>query len=340
MTMRFVLLLFLSTAAFAQWQPQQSHTSENLRGVGILDRNHIWASGAHGTYLVTKDGGKNWDVGKVPGAGDLDFRGVKAFQKDVFLLAAGPGDKSRIYHLRRGGKWELQFTNPEHDGFFDCMAFFDEQRGIVVGDPVGGKLRILRTDNGGKSWQFADPAKTPPAIDGEGSFAASNTCITTHGNQDAWFATGGTVARVFHSSDGGESWTVSDTPIVHGTASQGIFSIAFRDSLHGVVAGGDYKNPEQTGPHLATTDDGGKTWKLAEITPQKFFSAVAFVGGPHPGLIVVGSNTTAFSADGLKTWNYSLSEGFNTVEAKQGVIFAVGPNGKLGWFFDVARTRR
>ena len=281
---------------------------------------------------MSKDGGKTWNVGKVSGADTLDFRGVKAFKGEAFLLAAGPGDKSRIYHLRTGKSWELQFTNPEAKGFYDCMAFFDPRRGIVVGDPVNGKFQIVRTRDGGKTWQLADPQKMPPAVEGEGAFAASDSCIAVNGSQDVWFATGGTAARVFHSSDAGDTWTVADTPIIHGAASQGIFSIAFRDALHGAIAGGDYKNPEQAGANLAITDDGGKTWKLADAAPQKFFSAMAFVGGTTPETIVIGSTATGVSKDDLKTWASFTNDGFNALESKQGVTYAVGAGGKVAKF--------
>jgi hypothetical protein len=46
--------------------------------------------------------------------------------------------------------------------------------------------------------------------------------------------------------------------------------------MHGAVAGGDYKHPEQDGPNLAFTNDGGKTWTLSEITPQSYYSAVTY----------------------------------------------------------------
>lgn len=330
--MRLTIILLLTTTAFAQWQPQPSHTTESLRGVSVFDRDIIWASGTHGTYLTTQDGGKTWNLGKVPGADSLDFRGVKEFKGEAFLLAAGPGEKSRIYHLRAGKQWELHFTNQEAKGFFDCMAFSDPQHGTVVGDPVNGRFQVLRTHDSGKTWQYVDPQKIPAAMDGEGAFAASNSCIATDGTQDIWFATGGSAARVFHSRDAGNTWTVSDTPIVHGAASQGIFSIAFRDSLHGVIAGGDYKNPEQAGPNIAITGDGGRTWKLADVTPQKFFSAVTYVGGTNPGMIAVGSAAAGWSGDELHTWNYFLTDGFNAVESKQGVVYAVGANGKIAKF--------
>jgi len=95
-------------------------------------------------------------------------------------------------------------------------------------------------------------------------------------NPNIWFATGGRAARVFHSPDRGQTWQVFDTPIVHGPDSAGIFSIAFLDATHGVIAGGDYKHPDQDGPNLAFTTDGGKTWTLSQIYPQSYYSAVAY----------------------------------------------------------------
>lgn len=331
--MRLLLtVLVLSVSALAQLHMQESHTKESLRGLSIVSKNEVWASGTHGTYLFTTDDGITWQAKQVPGAEALDFRGIEAFGEEVFLLAAGPGDSSRIYHSAdRGKHWELQFTNPQPKGFFDCMVFADEKHGTVVGDPVNGKFQILQTEDGGKNWHLADAKNMPLAIEGEGAFAASNSCIAVI-DKNIWFVTGGTEARVFHSGDGGSTWTVVETPIVHGSASQGIFSVMFRDEKHGIIAGGDYKNPDQGGANLATTDDGGKTWKPAEINPQRFFSAVAYMTDTNHGAIVVGSGVAACSLDALYTWNYESANGFNAVESRQGVTYAVGANGKIARF--------
>lgn len=330
--MRVLLVFLLAVNAFAQWQVQESHTNESLRGISVVDENVVWASGTHGTFLVTNDGGKSWAVHQVPGAEELDFRGVKAFGAEAFLLAAGPGDKSRIYHTGDFGKhWELQFTNPEPKGFLDCMAFTDEGHGIVVGDPVNGKFQILRTTEGGKSWRYADPKGMPAAIDGEGAFAASNSCIAVSGKENVWFVTGGTAARVFHSEDGGENWSVAETPFVHGAASQGIFSVAFKDGLHGVIAGGDYSHPDQGGNNLAMTTDGGKTWKLATFPQTRFFSDISYVNGTS--LVMVGSGVTAFLSDSLRTRRDLMDQGFNTVDSKDGTTYAAGANGSIARFW-------
>jgi photosystem II stability/assembly factor-like uncharacterized protein len=316
----FTLLAF--AAAFAQSAPQvrYTRTKENLRGISVVSETVAWASGAHGTYLRMADG-RIWIPDQVPGAEALDFRGVVAFSADeAFLMSSGPGDQSRIYHTADAGRhWQLQFTNKNPKGFFDSIAFWDRTHGIVLGDPIPDengnlKFEVLMTDDG-QTWNPISSAQLPPAIEGEGAFAASNSCVAilrstqaddvsdgvgaTNGegttssravvvaekngtsapeeiDPNIWFATGGKVARVFHSPDRGHTWQVFETPIVHGEDSQGIFSIAFRDATHGVIAGGDYKHPDQAGSDLAFTSDGGKTWQLSKIFPQFYYSAVAY----------------------------------------------------------------
>jgi photosystem II stability/assembly factor-like uncharacterized protein len=318
--------------------PQKSNTTENLRGVSVLANKLAWASGTHGTYLRTTGGG-TWQTAQVPGAEALDFRDVEAFSaKLAYLLSAGPGEQSRIYKTANAGKtWTLQFTNRNPKGFFDCMAFWDRDHGIAVGDPVAdpsGKLKfeLVTTEDGGKNWNPISDA-LPPAIEGEGAFAASGTCITVQGKTNVWFATGGKVARVFRSTSAGKTWTVSDTPMIHGPESTGIFSIAFRDATHGVIAGGDYKHPEQDGPNLAFTDDGGLTWKLSTVSPQTYFSAVAFAkpGSGGTAVLLVGSTRSAYADDiakgpWQKTWDLNLNAlGISPT----GNAIAVGPKGLI-----------
>lgn len=306
--MRSLVLLLAAAVAQSTPQVQLSHTTESLRGVSAVSREIAWASGTHGTYLRTTDAGRTWTPAHVPDAATLDFRAVAAFSADeAFLMSAGSGDQSRIYHTSDAGRhWQLQFTNSNPKGFFDSMAFWNPTHGVILGDPIpdeSGQLKfeLLITDDG-KSWRPIPPSQLPPAKEGEGAFAASNTCIAilpdawwkrgSYGPREAlkdegapqpavldwniWFATGGKAARVFHSPDGGETWQVLDTPILHGPDSAGIFSIAFRDSLSGVIAGGDYKHPNADGPNLAFTHDGGKTWDLSSIHPQAYFSSVAY----------------------------------------------------------------
>jgi photosystem II stability/assembly factor-like uncharacterized protein len=299
------LHLLLFATAFAQSGPriQISHTTESLRGVSAVSRQVAWASGMHGTYLRTSDSGQTWIPAQVPDAAALDFRAVVAFSaEEAFLMSAGPGDQSRLYHTTDAGQhWKLQFSNSNPKGFFDAMGFWDPKHGVVLGDPIPdekGKLHFeLLVTEDGESWREMPSTKLPEALAGEGAFAASNSCIAimevrpfsaTLGvgkdgasapvapDPNIWFATGGKAARVFHSTDRGQTWEVSNTPVLHGPESAGIFSIVFRDAQHGVIAGGDYKHPDEDGPNLAFTEDGGKNWTLSTLKPQAYFSAVAY----------------------------------------------------------------
>jgi len=335
-----VALFLVVTSAAQNPRVQNSNTTENLRGVSVVDDQVAWASGTRGTYLRTTDGGNSWRAAQLPGAESLDFRDVEAFSANVaYLLSAGPGEQSRIYKTIDAGKnWVLEFTNKNPKGFFDCMAFWDHDHGIALGDPVpdiSGKLRfeLIATEDGGENWKPIPSNQLPPAVEGEGAFAASGTCIAVHGNSNVWFATGGKVARVFHSADAGKTWNVSDTPIVHGPDSAGIFSIAFRDAIHGVIAGGDYKHPEKDGPNLAFTDDGGMTWKLSPISPQRYFSAVGFAQPSSGGaaILIVGSSRAAYTNNIAKTsepknWDLNLNA---LSVSPAGQAIAVGPKGLI-----------
>jgi photosystem II stability/assembly factor-like uncharacterized protein len=342
--MRVLAVILLSTSLIAQTATtQNSHTTENLRGLSTPAPNLAWASGTHGTYLRTTDAGQTWLPAQVPGAESLDFRDVEAFHSDLaYLLAAGPGDQSRIYKTTDAGHtWSLQFTNQDPKGFFDCMAFWNPDHGIALGDPVNNKFELIATEDGGKHWAPIPPRNLPPAIPGEGAFAASGTCLAVQGKKNVWFATGGKAARVFHSTDAGKTWTVAETPIVHGVDSAGIFSIAFRDSTHGAIAGGDYQHPEKDGPNLAFTNDAGRTWILAPISPQWYFSAVAYtnrvgtaaLGSPaeqSSAVLVAGTAHAACAATTAAKWQKIWELNLNAVSVSpSGEVFAVGPKGLI-----------
>ena len=133
--------------------------------------------------MRTTDGGMTWKAGVVPDASDLDFRDVHAASDGrAFLLSIGEGRKSRIYGTEDGGNtWALRFVNRDPRGFLDAMAFWDSSHGIVMGDPVDGRFTILTTDDGGTSWKNSPRQNMPPALESEGAFAASGTCLVVQG---------------------------------------------------------------------------------------------------------------------------------------------------------------
>ena len=311
------------------WVAQSSGTKASLRGVSAVDSSVVWASGAGGTYLRTVDGGAVWHAAVVPAAADLDFRAVRALDRNTaWLMSSGPGVKSRIYKTAdAGAHWSLLFTNPDAGGFFDALAFWDATRGVALGDPVGGEFVILTTEDGGKTWQRR---KTPPALPNEGAFAASNSCLIVLGKREIWFATGGaSAARVFHSQDGGQSWDVAIAPLRHESAA-GIFSLAFADRIHGVAAGGDYSKPGDAQGNVAITSDGGLTWlDPSGAHPHGYRSAVVYLAQPKLW-IAVGTSGSDMSSDGGQSWKLFDTGAYNAIGAAgTDAAWAVGPGGRV-----------
>ncbi len=325
--------LLLAATLAAAWVPQSSGSTAELRGLAVLDAKHAWTSGAGGTVLRTKDG-EHWEKRTVPGGEVLDFRDIEALDANtVVLMSAGTGDAARIYRSTDAGTtWTLVHTNPDKDGFYDAIAFWDPKNGIVMGDPVNGRFAVRVTRDGGATWAAPEGFSMPEALSGEGAFAASGTCLfALKGGTDAWFVTGGAkVARVFHTKDRGRSWRAAETPAPAGNASSGLFSVAFLDARRGFAAGGDYKLPAFAGLNGIRTDDDGASWTPAPLSATGFYSAVAPVPGTKDELAVVGLAGEAVSRDAGRTWTRTGDAPMNAVafsDARTG--WAVGPKGTI-----------
>ncbi len=304
------LSLGLPTAGHAEWQLQQNPaTQSNFRSVKAVSREIAWIGGSGGTCLRTVDGGRTWESRPVPGAEKLDFRGIAAFDaKTAVVVSAGEASegKARVYRTEDGGqKWQLVYQTTEKGAFMDGTAFWDRKHGLIVGDPIGGKWFLLRTDNGGRHWTRVDPKTLPDTLPNEGAFASSNSTITVRGSTHAWIASGASErARVFRSIDRGKTWETAETPMPSGMPTgpvAGIFGLHFWDDLHGIGVGGNYKQLEQPSNNVILTADGGKTWELGTPTtpPGAKESAVLLADGV---LLAIGPAGTGLSRDGGRSW--------------------------------------
>jgi photosystem II stability/assembly factor-like uncharacterized protein len=333
------------------WKRVPVATTASFRGLSAVTADIVWASGTRGTVIRTVDGGKTWAVRTVAGAENQDFRGIRAFDADsAIIMSTGNAEKglARIYRTSDGGEsWALVFETKTTGVFFDSIAFWDGKRGVVLSDPVDGHFVLFRTDDGGTTWMQIPPASLPSALKGEGSFAASNSCIALQGEKNIWFVTGGaSVARVVRSNDGGETWDVAETPIRPANGNSGLFSVAFGNATIGFAVGGDYEQPTNTPmPDAIGTEDGGKTWhELIAPAEKLFFSSAVFVppapykpnelsvtGAPwqedRPSLLAVGpAGAASFHGGVVPGWIFDSKEGFNAVAAPTAqAAWAVGP---------------
>jgi photosystem II stability/assembly factor-like uncharacterized protein len=312
---------------------QSSGTEALLQAVSVVSPSVVWVSGHRGTYARTTDGGATWRAGVVPGADTLQWRDVHAVSADTaYLLSAGNGDLSRIYKTHDGGgTWIHQFVNQDSAAFFDCFAFWDSRRGVAFSDAVDGRFVMLVTSDGA-TWTPVPDEGLPPAQPGEGSFAASGTCVAAQPGGHAWVGTGNAAtARVLHTADYGQSWTAAAVP-VEGGAAAGLASVVFRDARHGLALGGPIGQPSDTAVVVARTADGGASWTAAGWPgfAGAIYGASYVPGAGTPTVLAVGPRGAALSRDDGATWTIVDTVSYWSVgAASPDAIWLVGPRGRI-----------
>ncbi len=277
-----------------EFAEQSNHGGISIRGLSVVNDSVVWISGSKGSYAKTSNGGKNWHWDSIPSATDLDFRDIQAFDENTAIVLSA-GLPARVYKTVNGGKsWELKYSDTTSGVFFDSMDFWNDTSGIALSDPLTDGCLMIETHNGGESWNRIPANNFPKMKDGEAHFAASGTCVVAAGDKGICFVSGGSAARVFISNDGGKSWKVSQTPMLQGQSSQGIFSVDIFNEKIACIVGGDYQVPENNINTCAITNDGGKTWKLAEVFPSRGFNSLCALCSQNQWQVFNGCRNTGY----------------------------------------------
>ena len=127
----------------------------------------------------------------------------------------------------------------------------------------------------------------------------------------------------------GLTWSVYNTPIVQGTATKGIYSVAFYSENEGIICGGDYTDKFGNSANKAVTFNGGKTWKVvAENKAPKYVSCVQYVPNTEgKELFAVSTNGIFYSKDKGENWEKVSDESFYTIRfVNQNIAWLAGEN--------------
>ncbi|PWL29814.1 MAG: oxidoreductase [Roseivirga sp. XM-24bin3] len=317
------------------WQPQESGVTAGFRGLSAVSDDVAWASGSAGTVIRTIDGGGTWENVSIPGTDTLQFRDIEAFDANTAIVLSA-GLPAVIYKTTDGGQnWEQKYFSMVEGTFYDAMDFWNDKEGIAFGDAIDGRLLILKTSDGGETWNELPFEQRPQALDGQGGFAASGTCLRTVGENQVYIGLGGQEASLFYSFDKGETWQKTITPMQSGESTEGIFSIDFKNEMEGLMVGGDYRGDSLTKINAAYTTDGGKSWfpVMAGMKPNGYRSGVAVY---YNNLVLaVGRESCDFYYDGDKAYTPMEGKYYAVSVSKTGKsAWASGPRGavaKLGF---------
>jgi photosystem II stability/assembly factor-like uncharacterized protein len=227
----------MTRSAGARWKSLQSGGTGATHALDATDALHAWAANDGGEVLYTANGGGHWGRVAVSGfdnygrIADVDFIDASlgwAVGRDEFF----GGGVGRIVRSTDGGRtWQIQKTVP--GAYMEGVEALDAQTVIALGQIPQGVRFILRTANGGQSWEDVSPSQ---AVFMDTDFVDTST---------GWVVGG----LIYKTTDGGQTWAQQFTP------PDLLYSVSFADPLHGWAVG--------WGPTLLRTTDGGQTW-----TPQ------------------------------------------------------------------------
>ncbi|RYY09302.1 MAG: exo-alpha-sialidase [Chitinophagaceae bacterium] len=190
-------------------------------------------------------------------------------------------------------------------------------------------MQLLKTSNGGISWQDITANLKKELAVGEAGFAASGTTIRTLPGGHTWVSSGGSVSNIYYSSNYGKSWKVYPLPILQGESSTGPFSIAFLNKKKGVAVGGNYLKDKENTNNILLTNNGGKTWVKPTLPVGGYRSGVTYITDKM--LIATGTSGTDISLDGGMTWKTISQLNLNAVQkAKNGTtVLLTGNSGRI-----------
>ncbi len=301
-----------------------SGTKTSMRGLSVVDDKTVWVSGSNGMVGLSVDSGNTWKWVTVKGFEKMDFRDIEAFD-DKTAVIMGIADPAYILKtINAGETWDIVFEDKTPGMFLDAMEFWNEHAGIVIGDPINGRMFIARTFDGGNSWRGIPENFKPVADSGEACFASSGTNIRKLNKSEAVFITGGKFSHVFIRDQ------KMVMPIIQGTESTGANSIAVKNSKTFIVVGGDFNTKDASEKNCVITNNGGKTWTVPTIPPHGYRSCIEYI--EKKTWVSCGLNGVDYSNDNGKTFSWISKDGYHVCrKAKKGKsVFFAGGGGRIG----------
>lgn len=328
MTRRCLMIMLIATLQFLSTQaqtirPLTAGTKTSLRGLSAPDDQVVWVCGSNGYVGRSTDGGIQWTWRQVPGFERTDFRDIEAFDS-LSAVIMGISEPGYILRTDDGGDhWELVYTDSTRGVFMDAMHFTPDGRGMVVGDPIDGKLYAVETTDNGRHWKRIDPATLPALSEGEAFFASSGGNVLLLDNGSFGAVTGGVRSR----------WITPTSsvvlPLQQGRQPTGANAVAAGYNGRLVVVGGDFTNDKRSDSTCAVSIDGGKTWLIPTIGLNGYRSSVTHLGNGR--FLACGTSGVDISEDGGLHWKLVSREGFHvSTHSKCGKRnYLAGSNGRV-----------
>ncbi len=302
-TIIFVFFLFFSLSIFAQvsdkpikgsnssseviennnstydWEIVTSPVTTALSAVCIVNRTNCWIAGDGGVVLKSNNGGTTWTK-CTNVTGNVDLYCISAYDENKVIVGDGSGN---IFRTTDGGTtWANVSTNA--GSFMDVVDYVNADLAYAIGDPTGSVWRLLKSTDGGATWNLATSLA---AASGEAGWNCSYERI----GLNVWFGTNKT--KIYKSSTGLEGpWTSGATGSYVNS-----YGIAFSDEMNGIATVNDATNGK-----IMKTTDGGVSWVLTTYPVTGLSNLPDFVHGTPYVWVGTFSSGIRHSSDYGSTW--------------------------------------
>lgn len=264
----FVLLIAVNIFAQGTWSTAGTNpvTGRDLNSAWAVSPTVCWMCGATtsstlGYVILTTNGGTTWInvTGSMPssGFGLYTISGISATEAWV-----GASDGGLYHTTNAGGTWTFVTLPTPATPFVDVVHFFNQNTGIVIGDP-SGSWGYYWTTNAGANWTFG------PAPSATGTEAGWNNAYCALDTGHIWFGTNNT--KIYR---GGFRSGFTGAPTI-GVSS---FGVAFFNANTGVSTMATASNTVSANN---VTTNGGVTWTSGFTPAGVQFGLKAFPGTPY-----------------------------------------------------------
>ena len=266
--------LYSTTDGGESWKREQLERIETVHTLTILSRFPAISVGSNGLILRRDDDALSWRRATVPSGVNIEFTAIAFADSDNGIVV---GNNGVILWTKDGGKRFEKSILP-----YGIMP--ERLRTVVLTGPadaiaIGARPTIVRTEDGGKSWQ---DVKRPPSLEADlhaVKFVNSLTGIIV-----------GDAGTILFTDDGGKSWQSAAVPP---SIKADLTAIAFFDFVHAVVVGSDGT--------ILWSDNAGKSWQQTSSGVKADLRAVVS-SGPSVGIVVGDGGVILRTQDNGKSW--------------------------------------
>ncbi len=211
---------------------------------------------------------------------------------------------STLFHTRDAGRhWQRDFL--VSGGHAAGLRFFDSRRGVLPIYGEAGGVRVLQTEDGGRSWQ---PVPLPSLVSG---YAGVEFVDAQHAWLTQWATqaspAGAANFELYRTADVGQHWQRFPNAALNGLPGPPSRPPVFASAKDGWV---------QVGSQLYASPDGGDSWQPANLELPAgggvlLVQAIVSPGG-WAALILEGSSASGQVPHGVEIWVGASSDGGRT----------------------------